>query len=66
MFNKDAAIKEFRRIYPEDFISIFYTEEIGEWWIIGADFPDGSFYFVITEDSVSSAYNDYDSAKRSI
>lgn len=63
---KDQAIQEFRRIYPEDFISIFFTEEIGEWWIIGADFPDGSFYFVVNDYSVSSSFDDYDSAKRSI
>ena len=66
MFNKDAAIKEFRRIYPEDFIQIFSVEEIGENYIFGVDFPDGTFYFVVTEYSVSSSYNSFDEAKRAI
>lgn len=69
---KDDAIKQFRRIYPELEISAFFEafnpDKKGEAsnFIVTADFPDGTFYFIVTENSVSSSYNTREDAIRSI
>lgn len=61
------AIKAFKKIYPDDFITVFKTKQIyNNTYILGASFPDGNFYFVIDGKNVSNSFNDYDSAKKSI
>lgn len=61
------AIKAFKRIYPEDSIQIFKTKQIyNNTYILGASFPDGDFYFVIDGNTVSSSFDDYNSARKSI
>lgn len=61
------AIKAFKRIYPEDFIQIFKTKQIyNNTYILGASFPDGDFYFVIDGNTVSSSFDDFSSARKSI
>ena len=38
------AIKAFKKIYPDDFITVFKTKQIyNNTYILGASFPDGNF-----------------------
>lgn len=67
MLTKDIAIESFRRVYPENEINIQNCELLNHKGIICAEFPDSNepFYFVVTANSVSSAYHSLESAKRS-
>ena len=59
----DEIIKSFRKVYPEENIEIVKTE--GLWpnrYLITADFPDGRFYFLVTPNSVSSAFDSREKA----
>ncbi len=60
--DKNTAIKMFNRIYPE-FRGIIVAET-NDGVIIEADFPDGTFYFKVTENMVSSSYNTLEDAKK--
>lgn len=62
MLSEQDIIKMFRSVYPEPQIQISRYEIHGSKAIIEAYFPDGVFYFVVTKNSVSSAYNSYDYA----
>ncbi|MEE3344714.1 MAG: hypothetical protein VZS44_11510 [Bacilli bacterium] len=71
MFTKNDYMKEnykimFRKIYSEQEIKIRNINLFDNCSILEADFPDGTFYFVVTNNSVSSSFNTYSDAKRSI
>ena len=51
-----ADISIFKRIYPEKDVTILETEDNGPYATIKAQFPDGIFYFVVTDSMVSQAY----------
>ena len=63
---KDEAIRQFKRIYPESFIRVLNADKVKDKYIISAYFPDGIFYFVVSENSVSSSYDTESDAKRRI
>jgi len=64
---KQDFIKTFKRIYPEDFIRVLRVNIIDEnTAILGTAFPDGLFFFVVGNGSVSSSYNSEDEAMRYI
>lgn len=57
----------FRHIYPESDVHIIDTMVFpnkDNKAIIQAAFPDGEFFFIVDEHSVSSSYNSLDDAKR--
>ena len=60
--DKSTAIKMFNRIYPE-FRGIIVAET-NDGVISEAYFPDGIFYFKVTENTVSSSYDTLEDAKR--
>lgn len=64
--DKDVFIKQFRQVYPERDIHIMSSDVKGDKCVIGANFPDGDFYFVVTKNSVSSAYKSQTQALKSI
>lgn len=65
--DKYTALKTFKHVYHENSITVLHTEQIDEKnWLIEADFPDGIFYFTVSENTVSNSYNDADSAIRSV
>ncbi len=62
----DAAIKSFKKVYSERDIMVNNCNIFGEKAIVTAEFPDGTFYFVVTERSVSSAYRSFEDAQKAI
>ncbi len=62
----DAVMKSFKQVYPERDIMIYHCNIFGEKAIVTAEFPDGTFYFVVTERSVSSAYRSFEDAQKAI
>lgn len=59
--SKSDIITEFKRVYPEFYPSIIETTENAG--IVETDFPDGTFYFIVTKNSVSASYNSLESAR---
>ena len=69
--NKQEVIRRFRKIYPESFIEINEIKAISDEinlvaFILQVTFPDGVFYFVVDEDTVSNSYITYNQALASI
>ncbi len=60
----DDLINSFRRVYPEREVVITRCDLYGVKGIIVAEFPDGLFYFVVSANSVSSAYRSLSEAQR--
>lgn len=65
--DKYTALKTFKHVYHENSITVLHAEQIDEKnWLIKADFPDGVFYFTVSEKTVSNSYNNADSAIKSL
>ena len=62
--NKQEVIRRFRKVYPESFIEINKIKAVA--FILQVTFPDGVFYFVVDEDTVSNSYITYNQALASI
>ena len=61
-FSVDEAKRSIRKVYPE-FRSIIIGESASrEYLVFEIEFPDGTYYFCVTDISVSSAYSDKDTA----
>lgn len=52
---KQEAVNQFRRVYPEDFITILNLVKLKNGYLIRADFPDGEFYFIVNRNYVSNS-----------
>ena len=69
---RDEAMKQFKRIYPERevraFVEAINPDENGEAvnFLVTADLPDGTYYFIVDRYSTSASYNTAEDAKRSI
>lgn len=56
--DRTEAEKSFRRIYPEKEVRIRENSEIDKKHnIIEAAFPDGTFWFAVSDRMVSASYN---------
>ena len=64
--NRSILISSFRKVYPEKEIIVINCHIQNNKGIIEASFPDGVYYFVVTENSVSSSYNSLKEAKNSM
>ena len=53
----EDAKKMFHRIYPEGVIT--KAEEVNGKYVFEVAFSDGIYYHVVTDDTVSRAYDDY-------
>ena len=53
----EEAKKMFYRIYPEGVIT--NAEEVNGKYVFEVTFSDGIYYHVVTDDTVSRAYDDY-------
>ena len=53
----EEAKKMFYRIYPEGVIT--NAEEVNGKYVFEVAFSDGVYYHVVTDDTVSRAYDDY-------
>jgi len=63
----DDAIAMFRRIYPEQEVQIrSASKETDNQFIVHAVFPDGDFWFVVNNNSVSASYDSRAKAKAAI
>lgn len=60
----DACKKSFRKIYPEFMPIVLGASQDKTCLIIECDMPDGTFYFRVTENSVSAAYKSKEDADR--
>lgn len=56
----EEAKKMFMRIYPTGVITD--VEEVNGKYVFEVNFPDGVYYHVVTEDTISRAYDDQDRA----
>lgn len=56
--------KQFKKVYPEFRPHILGVSQDKTSVIAEVEFPDGTFYFRLTEDSVSAAYRTKDDADR--
>lgn len=56
--------RSFKRIYPEFRSSICGVSKDKSCVIMKCEFPDGTFYFRVTSDSVSASYNTLEDADR--
>jgi hypothetical protein len=66
MTDRDA-IKQFKSIYPEREIFVCKVDKVNDNnYIIEAEFPDGTFYFVVSPRTVSSSFNSRGRAKQFI
>lgn len=61
----EEAKKLFRRIYPELKPHVLGVSRDKTSIIIECEFPDGTFYFRVDDNSVSSSYNSMEDADRS-
>lgn len=73
--NENETIKElvnkfresFRTVYPEKEVRIIIVNAMNEnEAIIHAVFPDGSFFFIVTENTVSHSYDSFEKAKADV
>ena len=64
MISEADVIKSFRRVYPEKEISITICERLDDIGFVQATFPDGTFYFAVSENTVSPAYGSLNDAKK--
>jgi hypothetical protein len=62
----EEARKMFKRIYPETFVKIVRLEQVEERYIIQATFPDGNYWFIVDDCSVSNSYDSYSDARRNL
>ena len=53
---KTEAINEFRTIYPEKEVHINYCVKVNDKYLISTTFPDGDFYFIVSNNSISCGY----------
>jgi len=60
----DASRKQFTRVYPGFRARPLGASQDRKAVIIECEFPDGTYYFRVTEDSVSHAYTSQDAADR--
>lgn len=60
------AYKMFKSVYPERDIYAYAKEIDGENCLVTADFPDGRFYFVVSQNCVSASYNSEEQAVKSV
>lgn len=60
----DACRKQFLRVYPEFRPHFLGACKNKQALIVECEFPDGTFYFTVTENSISSAYNTKEDADR--
>lgn len=59
-----TLIKSFRNVYPERSVIPGYIEPLDdEKGIVEGKFPDGTFFFIVSENSVSSSYDTFERAK---
>lgn len=61
--SRENVIKQFRFIYPENEIHIVGIHEFKDKAIVTANFPDGRYFFVVDEHSVSYSYDTFDRAR---
>lgn len=61
---KEEYRRLFKRIYPEPEITIVDILMLDHNCIMTVDFPDGIFYFIVDEKTVSNGYKNIDDAKR--
>ena len=62
----EDARKAFKRIYPEEYVRIMSLEQVDQHYILETLFPDGVFWFIVDECSVSNAYKSYADARRNL
>ena len=60
----EACKRTFSRIYPEFRYRVLGVTQDKQELIFECYFPDGTFYFRVNENSVSSSYNTRDEADR--
>lgn len=60
----EACKKSFARVYPEFRPIILGVSQDKTCLIVECEFPDGTFYFRVSENSVSSSYNTAEDADR--
>ena len=58
----DVAKKQFHRVYPEFPFKVLGASQDKEAVIIKCYFPDGAFYFRVTNNSVSHSYDTQEKA----
>lgn len=63
----EDAISMFRRVYPDDSVHIQSVSQKGDnRFFVHAIFPDGSFWFLVTTNTVSPSYKSYAAIKDAI
>jgi hypothetical protein len=60
----EACKKSFARVYPEFRPYLLGASQDRTCIIVECEMPDGTFYFRVTENSVSSSYNTAEDADR--
>lgn len=65
MSSRDA-IRFFKQIYPENYILGSIEKVVDDKVILRSIFPDNTYYFVVSNNSVSHAYNTINEAEQSI
>lgn len=61
---KSKYIRTFKRVYPEPEINIIDIKLFKNNCIMTVEFPDGIFYFVVDDNTISHSYKNFDDAKR--
>lgn len=61
---KEEYRRLFKRVYPEPEITILDILMLDNNCIMTVDFPDGIFYFVVDDYTISNGYKNLDDAKR--
>ena len=64
MISEADVIKSFRRVYPEKEIIMTVCERLENIGFVRASFPDGTFYFAVSENTVSPAYGSLNDVKK--
>ena len=63
---RDACRQIFKKFYPEPNIRIMSINILGEKSIVHARFTNDNYFFIVTPDSVSASYNNFNDAKQNI
>jgi hypothetical protein len=64
MISKADVIKSFRRVYPEKEVITTVCERLENIGFVQASFADGTFYFAVSENTVSPAYGSLNDVKK--
>lgn len=63
----EDAISMFRRVYPDNSVHIqSVSQKDDNLFFVHAVFPDGSFWFLVTKNTVSPSYKSYAAIKDAI